>query len=106
METAEQYKKQYDWLKPYQWKKGQSGNPTGRKIGSKSLKQWVREYFHQLDDEEKMEFLKEVPPDLAWKMAEGNPETKIESTVDLSVNLKPQEVEKLNNLLNESKTSS
>lgn len=74
-----QQKKQYEWLKPYQFKPGQSGNPAGRKPG-KSLKTWLREYFESLSDEEKMEFFKNIDPETAWKMAEGNPETKADVT--------------------------
>lgn len=75
--TASQHKKQYDWLKPYQWKKGQSGNPTGAKKG-KSLKTFVRELLETMPDEEKIEFLKFVAPEMVWRMAEGNPPQKLE----------------------------
>jgi hypothetical protein len=73
METQEQHKKQYDWLKGYQFKKGTSGNPGGRKKGSKSLKVWAREYLEDLPDEEKIEFLSTIPGELVWRMAEGQP---------------------------------
>ena len=82
METEKQDKKQYDWLKPYQFKPGQSGNPGGKKPGTKSLKTWLREYFEGLDDNEKMEFFKNIDPELAWKMAEGNPQTNTDLTSD------------------------
>lgn len=81
-ETAKQHKKQYEWLKPHQWKKGQSGNPKGKKPGTKSLKTWIREYFKQLDDEEKMEFLKNIDPKVAWEMAEGKPDAKTDLMSD------------------------
>lgn len=72
--TQEQNKKQqYDWLKGYQFVKGQSGNPGGRPKGSKSLKTFAREYLETLPDEEKIEFLKTLPTEIVWKMAEGNP---------------------------------
>lgn len=73
-DTAKQDKKQnYDWLKGYQFVKGQSGNPSGRPKGSKSLKTFAREYLESLPDDEKIEFLKTLPTELVWKMAEGNP---------------------------------
>ena len=71
--SAGQHKRQYEWLKDYQWKPGQSGNPTGGKPG-KTLKVWAREFLSDLPDEKKMEFLKHMPPEVVWKMAEGNPD--------------------------------
>lgn len=81
--TKKQVKKQnYDWLKPTQFKPGQSGNPKGRPPG-KSLKTYVREYFESLSDEGKKEFLNQIDPKTAWEMAEGKPDTK--NTLDAKV---------------------
>jgi hypothetical protein len=76
----EQHKKQYDWLKGYQFVKGQSGNPGGRPKGAKSLKTFAREYLESLPDDEKVEFLKTLPSELVWKMAEGNPKQDTDVT--------------------------
>lgn len=81
----EQERKQYDWLKGYQFVKGKSGNPGGRPKGSKSLKTFAREYLDILPEEEKVEFLKHLPPEIVWRMAEGNPH----STEDITSGGKP-----------------
>lgn len=80
--TQEQLKEQEtSHLKPWQFKPGQSGNPGGRPKGRKSLKTFAREYLESLSDEEKLEFLKGMDKIDIFKMAEGNPETKQETTV-------------------------
>lgn len=78
-DTKKQHKKQYDWLKQYQWQKGQSGNPNGSKTG-KRMKTFAKEMFEKMDDEEKAKFLAELDPDFVWRMAEGNPETSTDIT--------------------------
>lgn len=74
MEGVKQQEKQHrsPWLKDYEWKPGQSGNPNGRPPGP-TLKEWARQFLMELPDEEKLDFLKCLPAEIVWKMAEGNP---------------------------------
>lgn len=67
-------------LRPYHFQPGQSGNPGGRPKGTVSLKTWVRNMLLNMNDEERMNFLKGLNKSEIWKMAEGNPENKTDIT--------------------------
>lgn len=62
---------------------GKSGNPSGRP--KNTLKDFVRQMFMKMSDEEKMEWLKKnrIHGIDIWKMGEGQPkqETEIDATV-------------------------
>lgn len=85
MDVEDQQEEQHKapWLKKYQWKPGQSGNPGGRPKGP-SLKVWLRNYFEDLNDEDRVDFLKNIHPSLAWQMAEGRPDTKSDVNANLT----------------------
>lgn len=60
-----------DHLFPYRYKKGQSGNPAGRPIGSVSLKEYARRKLASMTDEEREEFMDGIDKRIIWEMSEG-----------------------------------
>lgn len=58
--------------------KGVSGNPSGRPKGT--LKDYLRQKFCSMSDEEKEIFLSGVSPFDQFRMAEGNPHTTTDVT--------------------------
>ncbi len=57
--------------RPWLYKKGQSGNPSGRPIGSKTLKTYIKEKFEKMTDDEREEFLEGLDKKILWEMGEG-----------------------------------
>lgn len=66
-------------IQPYMWKKGQSGNPSGRKKG-KTMKEYARELLECQTEEERQDFLHGLSKEIIWKMAEGMPQTNTDIT--------------------------
>ena len=83
-------------LKPFQWKKGQSGNIMGRPAGT-SMKEYARKYLERMTDEERDEWLEGLPKELIWKLAEGNPKQDTDLTSGgekLAINFAPTFIDK------------
>ena len=68
-----------DRIKEWQYKKGQTGNPSGRPKGI-SLKEYARNKMLTMTDDEREEFLYGLNKIEVWKQAEGNPDTKTDIT--------------------------
>ena len=86
------------------FKKGMSGNLNGRPKGQ-SLKEYWRQRFQNMTDEEKIAFTDKVGADTVWKMAEGNPDSKSEVKTDLTLNMAPEDKEKIKNVIRDQSTN-
>ena len=71
-------------IKPYQFKKGQSGNPKGRPPG-KSLKERAKAMLNAMSEEEEQEFLEGIDKRTIWEMAEGKAKQDIDSKVEMNI---------------------
>jgi hypothetical protein len=91
--TEEQENNSKDWLRPWQFKPGQSGNPGGRPKGTISLKEYAKKYLQELDEDGKREFMEGLDKDVIWKMAEGNPKQDTEVKGNLTISQVLDELE-------------
>lgn len=60
-------------LAPWQYKKGQCGNPGGMPKGTVSMKVWLRNKLGTMSEDEREEFVSGLNKLELMKMAEGNP---------------------------------
>lgn len=67
-------------LQPYMYKKGQSGNPSGRPKGI-SMKEYLKVKFASMTDDEREEFFNGINKLDLLKMAEGNPKTETDVAI-------------------------
>ena len=67
-------------LQPYQFRKGQSGNPLGRYMGGKSGKERVKAIISKMTDEEFEDWLEGLNKLDIWQMGEGRPDTAADIT--------------------------
>ena len=63
-------------LSPWQFKPGKSGNPSGRKPGDRSLKEFAKDYLASLSNKERIEYFRGMNKLDVWKMAEGGPDQR------------------------------
>jgi len=76
MESANSPKSEKPWL----FKPGQSGNPSGRP--KDTLKVYMARKLSGMTPEEKEEFILGIPKEVQWKMAEGNPKQDTDVTTN------------------------
>ena len=72
-------------LLPYQYKKGQSGNPLGRYKGGTSGKERMKQKIANMTNDEFEDFIEGISKIDLFKMAEGNAATEISGQMNLKV---------------------
>ncbi len=87
-EAQEPLEKHYDkvppQLKKYVFKAGNNANPGGRPKGSKSMKQYAKEYLEAMPEEDRAEFLNSVDHTTIWEMSEGKAKQDVEVSGELT----------------------
>lgn len=71
-------------LKPWQFKPGQSGNPSGKKEGTVSLKTYAKNMLQEMNEEQRQEFLKGIDKKTIWEMAEDKPGQGVQVSGELT----------------------
>lgn len=87
MEEENESTEQSNNSKPWLYKKGQSGNPTGKPKGAISMKTWIKNRLETMTDEQREEFMEGLSKDIIWQMAEGRPKQDNELTMPQGVKI-------------------
>lgn len=75
-------------LLPYMYKKGQSGNPSGRPLGTVSMKTYIKNKLLAMTDEEREEFLDGMSKKDILEFGEG----KARQDTDITSGGKPLQI--------------
>jgi hypothetical protein len=77
-------KNKAEHLAPWQYKKGQSGNPGGRPIGALSMKTYVKNKMLAMTEEEREDFLNGIDKRTVWEMSEGKAKQDMEVSGEIT----------------------
>ena len=83
-DTGEQPYNRADAIRPWQFKKGQSGNPSGRPKGAVSLKEYAKKMLYEMSEEDRIEFLEGIDKKTVWEMAEGKAKQDISADLEIT----------------------
>lgn len=99
-DTVKQGNNKVDAIRPYMWKKGQSGNIMGRPK-TKTMKEYARQYLERMTDEERDEWFEGIDKQVIWEMGEGKASQQMEAKVDLKLSYNPEDKAKIEDSLNQ-----